>query len=98
MPPHPETERRVFGSAVRGIRRERQLTQEAVARAGGIGRKYPGQVERGELDPGLTSMVRLARGLGMHEAEFFHRVADAFAAAGEGDGAPSARRRPSPAG
>ncbi|HEX4806540.1 MAG TPA: helix-turn-helix transcriptional regulator [Conexibacter sp.] len=81
MPPPAERERRVFASALRQMRRARGLTQEDVARAGDLGRKYPGQAERGELDPKLESMIALARGLGMRRGEFFRGVADAFDAA-----------------
>jgi transcriptional regulator with XRE-family HTH domain len=92
VPPPASRERRIFGSAVRAMRRERQLTQEDVAHKGDLGHKYPGQVERGELNPRLDSMIRLARGLGVQNAEFFHGIAEAFAAAEDGNAAP--QRRP----
>ncbi|MBS1871382.1 MAG: helix-turn-helix transcriptional regulator [Actinobacteria bacterium] len=81
MPPPAERERRIFASAVRQMRRARRLTQEDVARAGKLGHKYPGQAERGELDPKLESMVALAGGLDMQLGEFFREIADAFDAA-----------------
>jgi transcriptional regulator with XRE-family HTH domain len=81
VPPQAERERRIFASAVRELRRARRLTQEEVARAGDLGHKYPGQAERGELDPRLRSMLSLARGLGMRPAEFFRGIAEAFEAA-----------------
>ena len=62
------------------MRRERQLTQQQVADDGDLGRKYPSQVERGELNPGLDAMVALARGLGVPVATLFDGVAQALAA------------------
>ncbi len=78
------------------MRTDRGLTQEEVADKGDLGHKYLGQLERGELTPKLDTLLAVARGLGMHPAEFFRGVADAFDAAER----PAARgsRRPSPAG
>jgi transcriptional regulator with XRE-family HTH domain len=61
------------------MRKERGLTQEEVARRGDLGHKYPGQLERGELNPRLPAMIAIARGLGLEPAEFFHAIGDAFA-------------------
>ncbi|HEX5146233.1 MAG TPA: helix-turn-helix transcriptional regulator [Conexibacter sp.] len=76
MPPRAPRERHIFGAAVRELRRARGLTQEDVARAGKLGHKYPGQAERGEVDPRLQSMLALARGLGMEPADLFRAYAD----------------------
>ena len=84
----------MFMSAVRELRLERRLTQEDVARRGDLGRKYLGQLERGELVPKLPAIVGIARGLGMTPAELFRALAERFESA-EGI---SAIRRPSPGG
>ena len=66
------------------MRKDRRLTQEKVAEVGDLGHKYLGQLERGELAPKLDTLIAVARGLGMHPAEFFRGVADAFDAAETG--------------
>lgn len=47
------------------IRIERGLTQEQVADAGGLALSDVGRIERGQRDPGVRVLVRLARGLGV---------------------------------
>jgi len=83
VPPHAEDERQVFMAAVRELRTERGLTQEAVADRGELSRKYLGQLERGELVPRLPSIAGVARGLGMTTADFLRAYADRLDAAGE---------------
>jgi transcriptional regulator with XRE-family HTH domain len=54
---------------VRAIRAERGLTQEQVADAGGLALSDVGRIERGQRDPGVRVLARLARGLGVRVAE-----------------------------
>ena len=69
MPPAAEEELRAFVTAVREIRARQRLTQETVAAIGGVGRKYVGQLERGELVPSFPAVVAIARGLGVPLSE-----------------------------
>ena len=52
-----------FGSNLRASREGRALTQEALAALAGLDRSYVGGVERGERNPTLTAITRLARAL-----------------------------------
>lgn len=63
MPPTIDAELRALAAAVRQIRARQQLSQERVAGRGGVGRKYVGQIERGEIIPSFAALVALASGL-----------------------------------
>lgn len=49
-----------FGKAVRQLRLERGLSQESLGYAAHMHRNYVGGVERGELNPTLASIEKLA--------------------------------------
>jgi transcriptional regulator with XRE-family HTH domain len=55
----------VVGRRMRRIRRDQELSQEAVAWAAGIHRTQISMYEHGERIPLLASFVRLAGGLGV---------------------------------
>jgi len=63
VPPTIDAELRALAAAVREIRARHQLSQERVAGKGGVGRKYVGQIERGEIIPSFAALVALAKGL-----------------------------------
>jgi transcriptional regulator with XRE-family HTH domain len=63
VPPTIDAELRALAAAVREIRARQQLSQERVASRGGVGRKYVGQIERGEIIPSFAALVALANGL-----------------------------------
>ncbi|MGN6695002.1 MAG: helix-turn-helix domain-containing protein [Aquihabitans sp.] len=54
---------RRFGARVRERRAELGLTQVAVAQRAGVHWTFIGQVERGEREPRLGSLLLLAKGL-----------------------------------
>lgn len=60
-----------FGAAVRSLRAQMGLTQEELADRSGIDRSYIGGVERGERNPTIVVVVRIARGFGLTLSELF---------------------------
>jgi transcriptional regulator with XRE-family HTH domain len=55
---------KAFGERVRKARKEKGLSQEGLAFESEIDRSYVGGVERGERNPSLKKMCRIARVLG----------------------------------
>ncbi len=60
---------RAFGRAVREARARRGLSQETLGFAAGLHRNYVGAVERGEINPTLRVVFKLAHGLVMLPSE-----------------------------
>lgn len=60
-----------FGQAVRELRMAGGLTQEELADRAGLDRSYIGGVERGERNPSLSVVEKIAEGLGVTLAELF---------------------------
>jgi transcriptional regulator with XRE-family HTH domain len=56
----------VVGRNVRRLRRARKLTQEALAHAAEIDTRYVGGIERGQENPSVAVLGRLAEVLGVH--------------------------------
>jgi len=54
---------KTFGAQVRKLRKERGMTQEQLADAAGIERSYMGTIERGERNPTLLKVYRIAKAL-----------------------------------
>jgi transcriptional regulator with XRE-family HTH domain len=63
-----------FGGAVRGIRDERGISQEALALECGIDRTYISGIERGVRNPSLTNILKIAAALAVRPAEIFARA------------------------
>lgn len=63
--------RREFGARVRERRLEVGLSQEALAHKAGIDRTYVGGVERGERNPALDNIWRIADALGLDARDLF---------------------------
>ena len=59
----------VVGRNVRRRRQELGLSQEQVAHDAGITLRYMGMVERGQQNPSLDVMVRIAAALSMKPAD-----------------------------
>jgi len=54
-----------FGERVRQIRKEKGLSQEALADLAGIDRSYMGHIERGDQNVTLTKIHQIADALGV---------------------------------
>ena len=52
-----------FGQSVRRLRLSQRLSQEEFAAAAGLDRSYVGAIERGEQNPSLWTIARLAAAL-----------------------------------
>lgn len=65
-----------FARTLRRQRRQRDLSQEALAAASGISAKHIGEIERANKDPGITTALSLVSGLGAPLGEFFTKVDD----------------------
>lgn len=81
MPPVVDAELRALAAAVREIRARQQLSQELVGATGGVGRKYVGQIERGEIVPSFAALVGIARGLDVPLSEVVRVYEERLAAA-----------------
>lgn len=60
-----------FGRTLRKARRDRDLSQEALAHEAGLSAKHVGEIERANKDPRLTTVLRLARALELRSGELF---------------------------
>lgn len=64
----PDALHTAFGERVRRNRRDAGISQERLGELSGLHRTYIGHVERGEVNPTLTSIVRIANALGVDPA------------------------------
>lgn len=60
--------RAAFGRSLRVIREQVGISQEALAHDIDMSRRYLSGIERGEANPSLDQIVRLADGLGVEPA------------------------------
>ncbi|MBB1180385.1 XRE family transcriptional regulator [Pseudomonas sp. FW305-3-2-15-E-TSA4] len=60
-----------FGRNVRRIRREKGLSIEALAIDVGLSYSYMGQLQRGDRNPTLKVVERIAKALGVKAVELF---------------------------
>lgn len=58
-----------FGRKVRAIRKEKGLSQEALAALADIDRSYMGHIERGEKNITLTKIYQISDALGVSACE-----------------------------
>ena len=54
-----------LGERVRRLREARGWSQESFAHEGGLGRSFAGAIERGEKDVRLSTLLKVARTLGV---------------------------------
>lgn len=67
----PAPELLALAGAIRHLRRERELSQEALAFAADIHPKHLSEIERANKDPRATTVVRLADALGVPVAALY---------------------------
>ncbi|WP_260093298.1 helix-turn-helix domain-containing protein [Phaeobacter inhibens] len=60
-----------FGKRLRALRKERGYSQESFALTVELDRTYIGGIERGERNPGLKTIVRIADALDVPVADLF---------------------------
>ncbi|MGX7953028.1 helix-turn-helix domain-containing protein [Tsuneonella sp. HG249] len=56
---------RKLGAAIRAVRHERRMSQEALADASGVDRSHMGKIERGERNVSVLNVARVAEALGV---------------------------------
>lgn len=59
----------LFGRLVRRVRRERDMSQEALGRAAGLDGKHVSEIERANRDVRFTTLLQLAKGLDLRPGE-----------------------------
>jgi transcriptional regulator with XRE-family HTH domain len=69
--PAEERIKKNFGNHLRELRNEKGLSQEALAFACGLDRTYIGGIERGERNPSLINIHKIAGALGISVKELF---------------------------
>ena len=60
-----------LGRVIRGVRKARGLSQEALADAAGIDRSHMGKIERGERNVTILNVARIAAALDAQPSELF---------------------------
>jgi len=60
-----------IGQKVRQLRQEQNLTQEELAFKVGVDRSYMGFVERGEKNPTLSTLMKIAKALKISIKDLF---------------------------
>jgi transcriptional regulator with XRE-family HTH domain len=66
--------RPAFGNRIRELRKARGLSQEELSHRAGLDYRYIGGVERGERNPSLISITRLANALDVPLSELFESL------------------------
>jgi transcriptional regulator with XRE-family HTH domain len=54
---------REFGTRIRTLRKELAMSQEELGEVAGLHRTYIGHLERGEVNPSLINILRVAKAL-----------------------------------
>ena len=63
-----------YGRALRELRAERGVSQERLAQMADLDRTYVSGIERGERNPSLTNVLKLADALGVRVSELAARA------------------------
>ena len=71
---HSEGHLKQLGVAIREVRTEQNVSQEALADASGIDRSHLGKIERGERNVTFLNVLRIAGALGMKPSAILLRA------------------------
>lgn len=63
-----------IGEAIRSVRRESGVSQEALADAAGLDRSHVGRIERGERNLTLLNLARIATALNLQAWELLEKA------------------------
>jgi len=74
MPTKKSAANVALGAAIRSMRTERGLPQEAFAIRAGMDRSYYGAIERGEFNVSLDTITKIANALGVSAAALLERA------------------------
>nr|WP_316628206.1 helix-turn-helix transcriptional regulator [uncultured Brevundimonas sp.] len=66
---------KIVGANIRRLRKERGLSQEALAGEAGLAMRHLGRIERGEGNPTVAVLGKLADVLGVHPSALYDEVA-----------------------
>jgi transcriptional regulator with XRE-family HTH domain len=61
--------RSLLGRRIKALRLRRELTQEALGEQAGLNYKYLGAIERGECNPSLKQLLKIAQALAVEPYE-----------------------------
>ena len=64
----------IFGNNIRKLRAKLNLSQDDLAEASGLHRTYIGGIERGERNPSLKNIVKIARALNSKPTDLLKEV------------------------
>ena len=70
--------RKGLGKRIKALRKTQKLTQEELGEKAALSYKFVGEVERGEVNPSLDSLMRIANALGVTIGDLFPREVDIF--------------------
>ncbi len=62
---HRQPHRKILGDTIRIYRQQAGFTQEKLAEAAELHHNFIGEVERGNMECSVTSLVRIAKALGV---------------------------------
>lgn len=72
----PDRASEAFGQRVRELRAREGLSQDGLAHTSGIHLTSIGRIERGGREPRLTTILKLAEGLGVEPGELINALGD----------------------
>lgn len=66
-----ETFKKELGKRIRGLRKLKGLTQEKLGEKSGLSYKFIGELERGNVNISLKSLLRISNALGIYIGDLF---------------------------
>lgn len=73
-----DNELKGVGKRVRVLRKLKAFTQEELGEKAGLSYKFVGEIERGEVNPSLDSLIKIATALGVKVGDLFSHEVDIF--------------------